>query len=108
MSASKGITRRKKEAVGRPASHRSGVLQRSEQLEESKAIVGPNQVRPELLLAFVKHLIKSSHGGDSLMLALYAAVDETKATEQEQKVMLMAIKGEWSKNKWPAGFMPDF
>jgi hypothetical protein len=65
----------------------------------------PVEVRPDLLLAFVKHLCRITVSGDAIWLAVYAAQKDIGATREEVKALLRAA---WSENvtnsQWPEGF----
>ncbi len=65
----------------------------------------PVQVRPDLLLAFVKHLCRITVSGDAVYLAVMAAQSDIDATEEEVKALLKAAMSEKDiHGQWPEGF----
>ena len=65
------------------------------------------QVRPEVLLEFVRLLVRETHSGDIIKLVLGWTQAHTKATDEEMAVLIAAIKQERKHSMWPPGFMPE-
>ena len=65
----------------------------------------PIQVRPDLLLAFVKHLCRITVSGDAIYLAALEAMGDVNATEDELRALLTAAMSEKEEHgRWPKGF----
>jgi hypothetical protein len=79
-------------------------VRRKAALAESRQLP---QVRPDVLLEFVRLLVKNTHGGDILKLVLAWTQDHTGATDEEMAVLIAAIKQERRHSQWPPGFMPE-
>lgn len=71
---------------------RGGVLLRNE-LVETGAGSRP-QVRPSLVIAFIRALIQNTTSGDLIALSLYRARDESGASEEEVQMLTEAIRAE--------------
>ena len=64
-------------------------------------------VRPELLLEFVKALVQEVQNSDSIILALHRAKRKSGASEEETELLTEAVFTEMKKyNPYPEGFMP--
>ena len=72
---------------------RGGGLLRGVELVAAGAHPGP-QVRPELVIAFVRALIKNTMNGDVIALALMRARSESGASEEEVRALVQAIRNE--------------
>ena len=88
--------------------NRPGMLQRNEQLAQRED-TRSNQIpvlRPEILLEFIRALIKNNPNGDILYLSIMAAADKTNATEEEIELLKRAIREEinTTPSHWPKGF----
>jgi len=89
---------------------RERVLQRSKQRSTGLAVVRPEgsgaapAVRPQLVVEFLRALIRNNPNGDVMFLSLYAAAKVTGATKEECGLMMAAIEGEMAQSVWPKGF----
>jgi len=72
--------------------HRGGLLLGTE-LVETGADRG-SQVRPELMLAFFRALIRNTFNGDAIALALLSAKSASGASDEEVRLLAEAIRNE--------------
>jgi hypothetical protein len=91
VSDSEIILRQGGGAVEEGPSDRSGVQLQPEHLEAGAE--GPN-IRPEVVLAFVRLLVRSTMSYDVLYLTLMATQTETGATPEEMKILTEAVMAE--------------
>lgn len=63
-------------------------------------------LRPEVLLEFVRALVRYTCGGDVIALSLMQTKREANATDTEMAALVAAIKQTRRTGQWPAGFMP--
>lgn len=90
--------------------NRGRVLQRSEQRSTGLAVVRPEGggsapvVRPQLVVEFLRALIRNNPSEDLMVLSLHHAAHVTGATKRECELMMQAIRGEQSQSVWPEGF----
>jgi len=73
--------------------HRGGVLQLSQQLEE-RTTEEPPPIRGELILEFCRRLIKNTWSDDVIVLSAYAARSKVGATDEEMAVLMKAVYNE--------------
>lgn len=50
-----------------------------------------NQLRPEIILAFVRSLIRNTYSSDKVMLCIYSARDKTNASPEEVEILTNLI-----------------
>jgi hypothetical protein len=82
--------------------HRGRMLQLNEQRPSVDGEIHPPI---ELLICFVKHLVRNTVSHDALLLSLYAATRETGATRAEITALKKAILNERNlKSPWPKDF----
>jgi hypothetical protein len=85
--------------MSKPAKHKTTAL--------APRVEAPT-IRPEVLLEFVRALVRNTCGGDVIALALYATRDAVNATDEEMAALVAAIKQTRARNRqWPPGFMPE-
>jgi hypothetical protein len=65
------------------------------------------QVRPEVLLEFVRALVRNTCGGDIIALSLMQVKSRVDATDEEMATLVAAIKQTRGRGPWPPGFMPE-
>lgn len=68
---------------------------------------GGATVRPEVLLEFVRALVRNTCGGDIIALSLMQVRSRVDATDEEMAVLVAAIKQTRSRSQWPPGFMVE-
>ena len=67
------------------------------------------QVRPEVLLEFVRQLVQNTANSDVLWLVLRGTQKVTGATDEEIETLVAAIRQEHRESpRWPKGFFGDF
>jgi hypothetical protein len=59
-----------------------------------------------VLLEFVRALVRNTWSGDVLALALMQTQTNTKASVEEMRHLIAAVRAEHDKARIPAGFMP--
>ena len=64
----------------------------------------PVQVRPDLLLAFVRQMCRITVSGDAIYLAALEAMSDTGSTKEEVEALLKAAMSEYKHGQWPEGF----
>lgn len=80
---------------------RRRVLLRPEQRPEEP----PAEIRFELLLCFVRHLVRNTVSYDALALAYYAAMNDCGVSEEEGKKFMKAVMEQRDNHSmWPKGF----
>lgn len=67
----------------------------------------PQPIRPEVLLEFVRALVRNTCGGDVISLSLMQAKRKASATEEEMAALVAAVKQTRHDQPWPSGFMPE-
>ncbi len=81
---------------------------RGDELVATDAPADRPHVRGELLIEFVKALIRNTVNGDAIFLSLCAAQSITGATDEEVEILTQALRQEHRKNHAPRGFGVDF
>lgn len=85
------------------AGDRDELLQRPQQLAPHDPAARPH-VRGELLIEFVKALIRETVNGDAIYLALMRAKELSGATDAEVEILTRALRQEHSERHGPRGF----